>query len=195
MERPDSFCRYQRYGETSLGATARIIHQRRQEDTLSFVLELEEYLDQDRSSDQNIDYAVTPDVSSANITKVAMKGYTDDPYLSSSNHDSPIYQQLDSNINLTPYQTSGTILRTPVQSRNSVGSNDWSSSPDNSGSEEYSTSLNTYVTLPSTDDAFPLSYDVNSLTTADKIYVSAPQLNGTPVKINKIFVAKRVLIN
>ena len=68
------------------------------------------YCDQDRSSDQNIDYTGMPDVSSVNITKVAMKGYTDDPYLSSSNHDSPIYHQLDSNINLSPYQSSGTIL-------------------------------------------------------------------------------------
>ena len=171
--------RYQDYREFSPNSNVRVVHQRR-EDSESFVLELEDYLYPKEAYQPNSDHNSKTDGISFDISKMSMKGYVDDPYLPPFNSEISNYQTIQ-HAGLTPLQSSFTSsLGTPQ----SEGSNYWSSSPDNSGTEEFNTSEHTYLTLPS--DSFALSYDVNSSETADHIILPSPYSQSNSFKFNKM---------
>ena len=165
------------------------VNKQRNEDDEAFVLELEDYLDQNKcgiSNTNNINK--TDDGISQDISKMSMKGYVDDPYLSQINKDTIGSYQSSQNDILTPLQSSVTSF---LGSSGSEGSNYWSSSPENSVVEETNNSGSTYFLLPNSYESFQLSYDVNLSATADQIIVPSSSLHEDPVKSSKMFETKK----
>lgn len=181
MNKTETFSRCQSFGEVTPNGDARVIRQRH-EDSESFVLELEDYLHQNKIYGSNIDHTAKTDGISFDISKMSMKGYTDDPYLPPFNGDINNYQIPQQAI-FTPLQSS---LTSSLGTSQSDGSSYWSSSPDTSGTDESNTTAPTYLLLPSSCDSFQLSYDVNSSATADQILVHSSSVQGDPVKLNKM---------
>ena len=181
MNKTGRFNRYQSYGELTPNSDSMVIHQRHEESE-SFVLELEDYLQQNKTYESNIHYFTNTDGISLDISKMTMKGFADDPYLPPFNNDISHYQTHHHDM-LTPIQSSFTSsLGTPT----SEGSSYWSSSPDNSGTDDYNTSSPTYLLLPSCYDSFHLSNDVNPSATADQILAPSSSLQSDPAKVNKM---------
>ena len=66
-------------------------------------------------------------------------------------------------------------------------SNFWSSSPDtSSGLDDANTPASTYILLPSSNELFQLSYDVNLLETDDQIILPSFSLQEDQTKSNKV---------
>ena len=165
------------------------VNKQRNEDDEAFVLELEDYLDNNKCGILNSDYINnTDDVISQDISKMSMKGYADDPYLSHINKDNIGSYQSSQNDILTPLQASVTSF---LGSTGSEGSNYWSSSPENSVAEETNNSGSTYFLLPNSYESFQLSYDVNLSATADQIIAPSSSLHEDPVKSSKMFETKK----
>ena len=155
------------------------------EDDEAFVLELEDYLDKNKSDSRT-------DGISRDVSKMSMKGFTEDPYLSNFNKEfGSSYQSSHQDV-LTPLQSSFTSF---LGSSGSESSNYWSSSPETtSGVEETpnSSSTSTYYLLPNSySDSFQLSYDVNLSATADQINIPSSNLSEGPVKSTKISETKK----
>ena len=169
--------------------------QTRTDDDEAFVLELEDYLDQNESHRiPHPDHNTRTDGISRDISKMSMKGYTDDPYLLQFNKDLSNYPKYENDV-LTPFQSSVTsFLGTPGSEGSS---NYWSSSPENnSGLDETSTSTSSYHWLPSSYDSYQLSYDVNLSTTADQITtVPSSSLQGNSSNANKMFYTRKGMKN
>ena len=177
-----------KHGYVELASIANTNHlQSRTDDDEAFVLELEDYLDQNESHRiSHPDHNTRTDGISRDISKMSMKGYTDDPYLLQFNKDLSNYPKYENDV-LTPFQSSVTsFLGTPGSEGSS---NYWSSSPENnSGLEEASTSASSYYVLPNSYDSYQLSYDVNLSTTADQITtVPSSTLQGSSITANKMF--------
>ena len=155
------------------------------EDDEAFVLELEDYLDKNKSDSRT-------DGISRDVSKMSMKGFTEDPYLSNFNKEfGSSYQSSHQDV-LTPLQSSFTSF---LGSSGSESSAYWSSSPETtSGVEETpnSSSTSTYFLLPNSySDSFQLSYDVNLSATADQINIPSSNLSEEPVKSTKISETKK----
>ena len=145
------------------------------EDDEAFVLELEDYLDKNKSDSRT-------DGISRDISKMSMKGFTEDPYLSHFNKEfGSSYQSSHQDV-LTPLQSSVTSFL----GSSGESSAYWSSSPETtSGIEETpnSSSTSTYFLLPNSySDSFQLSYDVNLSATADQINLPSSNLSEEAVK-------------
>ena len=155
------------------------------EDDEAFVLELEDYLDKNKSDSRT-------DCISRDVSKMSMKGFTEDPYLSNFNKEfGSSYQSSHQDV-LTPLQSSFTSF---LGSSGSESSTYWSSSPETtSGVEETpnSSSTSTYFLLPNSySDSFQLSYDVNLSATADQINIPSSNLSEDLVKSTKISETKK----
>ena len=153
-------------------------------DDEAFVLELEDYLDHNKCGISSLNDTTKTDGISRDISKMSMKGYVDDPYLSRLNDEIGSYQPSQHDI-LTPLQSSVTsFLGTP---RSESSSNYWSSSPDtSSGLDETNTPASTYFLLPNSYDSFNLSYEINLSATADQIVVPSSSLQEDQIKSNEI---------
>ena len=169
--------------------------QTRTDDDEAFVLELEDYLDQNESHRiSHPDHNTRTDGISRDISKMSMKGYTEDPYLLQFNKDLSNYPKYENDA-LTPFQSSVTsFLGTPGSEGSS---NYWSSSPENnSGLDETSTSTSSYYLLPNSYDSYQLSYDVSLSTTADQITtVPSSSLQGNSSNANKMFYSRKGMKN
>ena len=157
------------------------------EDDEAFVLELEDYLDKNKSNANS-----RADVISRDISKMTMKGYSEDPYLSHFNKElGSSYQSSHQDI-LTPLQSSVTSF---LGSSRSESSSYWSSSPDNSPVMEEtpnSSSTSTYFFLPNSyNDSFQLSYEVNLSATADQINLASSNLYEDQVKSKNMLETKK----
>ena len=166
------------------------VNKQRNDDDEAFVLELEDYLDQNKCGILNTDYInKTDDGISQDISKMSMKSYADDPYLSHINRDNIGSYQTSQNDILTPLQSSVTSF---LGSSGSEGSNYWSSSPENSVVEETNNSGSTYFLLPNSSyESLQISYDVNLSATADQIIVPSSSLHEDTVKSSKMFETKK----
>ena len=185
-----------KHGYVELASIANTNHlQSRTDDDEAFVLELEDYLDQNESHRiPHPDHNTRTDGISRDISKMSMKGYTDDPYLLQFNKDLGNYPKYENDV-LTPFQSSVTsFLGTPGSEGSS---NYWSSSPENnSGLEETNTSTSSYYLLPNSYDSYQLSYDVSLSTTADQITtVPSSALQASSINANKMFHTRKGMKN
>ena len=153
-------------------------------DDEAFVLEIEDYLDTNTYSISNIEDTTKTDGISRDISKMSMKGFVDDPFLSLINNEIGSYQPSQHDM-LTPLQSSVTSFIGMATSESS--SNYWSSSPDtSSGLDETNTPASTYFLLPNSYDSFNLSYEINLSATADQIIVPSSSLQEDQIKSNEI---------
>ena len=153
-------------------------------DDEAFVLEIEDYLDTNTYSISNIEDTTKTDGISRNISKMSMKGFVDDPFLSLINNEIGSYQPSQHDM-LTPLQSSVTSFIGMATSESS--SNYWSSSPDtSSGLDDANTPASTYILLPSSNELFQLSYDVNLLETDDQIILPSFSLQEDQTKSNMV---------
>ena len=185
-----------KHGYVELASISNTNHlQSRTDEDEAFVLELEDYLDQnERRNNSHTDHSTRTDGISRDISKMSMKGYSDDPYLLQFNKDLSNYPKYENDA-LTPFQSSVTsFLGTPGSEGSS---NYWSSSPENnSGLDETSTSTSSYYLLPNSYDSYQLSYDVNLSTTADQITtVPSSALQASSINANKMFHTRKGIKN
>ena len=178
------FAGSQGYVEIASNVDRKLLNPRIEDDE-AFVLELEDYLDKNKSD-------LKTDGISVDISKMSMKGYTEDPYLSHFNKEfGSSYHSSQQDV-LTPLQSSVTSF---LGSSGSETSSYWSSSPEtSSGIEETpnSSSSSTYFLLPSSyNDSFQLSHEVNLSASADQIILPSSNLSEDSIKSSKSFETKK----
>ena len=174
----------QEYVEIASNVDRKLVHSQIEDDE-AFVLELENYFDKNKSD-------LKTEGISVDISKMSMKGYKEDPYLSHYNKEiGSSYHSSQQDV-LTPLQSSVTSC---LGSSGSETSSYWSSSLDtSSGIEETpnSSSASTYVLLPSSyNDSFQLSYEVNLSGSTDQIDLPSSSLSDDSVKSSKSFETKK----